>query len=83
MVVPVAMPKGINKGQQEEAITMNNTKIWYAVMMDAYDDDWGKGSFDMDVAIEMVRSNLDLYPDGYIAVINDETGVCIDEIRDI
>ena len=60
-------------------------KIWYAVMKDNDDQDWGTGSFDRDEAIEMVRANKDIYPDGYIAVIKEtETdSVCVDEIRDI
>lgn len=47
---------------------------WYAVMTDPDDTDWGTGSRDLDEAKAMVRRNLDIYPDGYIAVI--VNGVC-------
>ena len=62
-----------------------SNKIWYAVMRDADDNDWGTGSYDKGEAINMVRENLDIYPDGYIAVIDETTNnpVCIDEIHDI
>ena len=60
-------------------------KIWYAVMIDNDDTDWGTGSYDMHDAIEMVRNNMDIYPNGYVAVIDVTTDnpVCIDEIHDI
>lgn len=48
---------------------------WYAVMMDRDDNDWGTGSYDLEKAKEMLLRD---YPDGYIAVI--ENDVCIDEI---
>lgn len=48
---------------------------WYAVMRDRDDNDWGTGSFDLEKAKEMLLRD---YPDGYIAVI--ENDVCIDEI---
>lgn len=55
--------------------------IWYAVMADADDNDWGYGSHDLSEAIEMVQQYR--RNGGYIAVI-DETcdPVCVDEIRD-
>ena len=53
--------------------------IWYAVMADDEDDDWGTGSYDLDEAKEMVKK----YPNGYIAVIKEgkSDSTCIDEIR--
>lgn len=55
-------------------------KIWYAVMSDLEDNDWGTGSFDYDEALEMVKPFI---PDGgYIAVIDDgDDPICIDEIH--
>lgn len=55
-------------------------KIWYAVMSDLEDNDWGTGSFDYDEALEMVKSFI---PNGgYIAVIDDgDDPICIDEIH--
>lgn len=71
-----------NNQDEEE----NNMKIWYAVMMDKEDNDWGTGSHDLGEAIAMVRRYRDDgNPDAYIAII-DESGVapfCIDEIHDI
>ena len=59
-------------------------KIWYAAMRDNEDDDWGTGSYDLEEARAMVKHNLDIYPDGYVAVIDESTAnpVCIDEIRE-
>lgn len=60
-------------------------KLWYAVMSDREDNDWGTGSFKLDEAKAMARK----YPDGYIAVIDanyDDAGkattdgVCVEEI---
>lgn len=55
-------------------------KIWYAVMSDPEDNDWGTGSFDYDEALEMVKPFI---PDGgHIAVIDDgDDPICIDEIH--
>lgn len=60
------------------------SKIWYAVM-DGVNNDWGTGSFDQDEAEQMVIKHLDVYPDGYIAVIDEGDGSlnakeCVDEI---
>lgn len=54
-------------------------KLWYAVMRDNEDDDWGTGSYNIDEAKEMVKA----YPEGYIAVIDEGDGdpICVDEIR--
>lgn len=60
-----------------------NNNLWYAVMRDRNDDDWGTGSYNIDEARDMVQRNRDIYPDGYIAVIDEAHGVCIDEIHDI
>ena len=61
-------------------------KIWYAVLKDNEDNDWGTGSFDLGEALTMARNyrdNLDC-PDAYIAVIDDGPDpVCVDEIRDL
>ena len=51
---------------------MKNT-MWYAVMRDNDDTDWGTGSNNMDEAIEMAKKyRADGYEDAYIAVIDDE-----------
>jgi len=55
-------------------------KLWYAVMKDREDSDWGVGSFDKDEAIKMAN---DMGAE-YIAVIDDgDDPVCVDEITDL
>lgn len=52
--------------------------LWYAVMEDDDDTDWGYGSSDKAEALNMVKK----YPSGYIAVIEDGPDpVCIAEIK--
>lgn len=55
-------------------------KLWYAVMRDNDDNDWGSGSYDYDEAVAMVQKYI---PDGgYIAVINEGNDpICVEEIR--
>lgn len=58
-------------------------KIWYAVLEDNDDNDWGYGSHDLDEAQKMVAKFRSIgYDDAYIAVI-DETAdpICIEVIR--
>ena len=50
---------------------------WYAVMRDSEDNDWGYGSHNLAEAKAMVKK----YPEGYIAVIDEDTNTCIDEIH--
>lgn len=57
----------------------NSNPVWYAVMRDRADDDWGTGSYDIDEAVAM----LDNYGDeAYIAVIEEcsDDNECIAEI---
>lgn len=64
---------------------MENSKIWYVLMKDRDDTDWGTGTYNKQEAMETVQSwREDVYPEAYIAVI-DESGnepMCIEEIRD-
>lgn len=54
-------------------------KLWYAVMRDREDDDWGYGSYDIDEAKQMLTEEES--PEAYIAVIAEgENPVCVDEI---
>lgn len=62
---------------QAKGETMKN-KYWYAVMTDRDDTDWGTGSFDRAEAERMVIDNLDVYPDGYLAMIDGD--FCVMEI---
>lgn len=59
--------------------------IWYALMKDRNDTDWGTGTRNKQEAIEMAKAwRQDGYQESYIAVI-DESGnepMCIEEIRD-
>ena len=50
---------------------------WYAVMTDNNDTDWGTGYFDPIESEKQVVKNLDIYPNGYIAVI--ENNACIEK----
>jgi hypothetical protein len=57
--------------------------IWYAVLEDNEDNDWGYGSHYLDEAKQMVDKFKSMgYDEAYIAVI-DETAdpICIEEIR--
>ena len=58
--------------------------VWYAVMRDRDDNDWGTGSRDYDEAVRMAQAlRDDGYSDAYIAVIDDgDDPVCTDEITD-
>lgn len=54
-------------------------KLWYAVMRDRDDDDWGYGSHDIEEAKRMCLDQES--PEAYIAVIEEgENPVCVDEI---
>lgn len=54
--------------------------LWYAVMKDADDNDWGYGSYDKDEAIKMAKAFNS--PDAYIAVIEEGNDpICVDEIH--
>lgn len=54
-------------------------KIWYAVMKDRDDTDWGYGSIDLEEAKQMT---IDCGSEAYIAVIDDgEDPLCIGEIE--
>lgn len=50
-------------------------KKWYAVQ-ETREDAWDNGSYDFDEAVEMLKKQ----GAGLIAVINDDTEVCEDEI---
>lgn len=65
---------------------MDNKKLWYAVLRDREDNDWGYGSFDLDEAKSIATS---IGEEAYIAVIDgdyDDDGnettdpICIEEI---
>lgn len=52
-----------------------DNKRWYAVQLESTDP-WNNGSYDLDEAIEMLREQ----GSGLIAVINEETQFCEDEL---
>lgn len=69
--------------QKEEEQTMKH-RLWYAVMTGPNDSDWGTGSSIREEAITMARNNLDIYPEGYVAVIEEgPSPICIEEIHDL
>lgn len=57
-------------------------KIWYAVVKDTEDNDWGYGSYDRAEALRMARALRDA--DAYVVVIEDGSDpVAADEIHDL
>lgn len=61
-----------------------SNKIWYALMADLEDQDWGTGTFDKEEAISRCKAMREDYPEAYIAVIDDGPDpVCIEEIHDL
>lgn len=59
------------------------TNFWYAILFDNDDTDWGYGTYDRDGAIDRARFAREDYPDAYIAVIDEESGCCVEEIREV
>lgn len=56
-------------------------KVWFAVMMDRDDQDWGYGSADLNEAKVMLREALKNHPEAYIVVIDDGSDpVAVEEI---
>lgn len=72
--------------ETEEEDDEMETKLWYAVMRDLEDSDWGTGSYDLDEARAKVNElREDGNTDAYIAVIdmhNEDDPVCVEEIHD-
>lgn len=64
-------------------------KLWYAVLFDNDDNDWGIGYFNRERAIQHAKYLRDSgYPDAFVAVIDvtwDDASsqICAEEIRDI
>lgn len=54
-------------------------KIWYAVMKDTNDDDWGFGSYDLNEAKEMLKQQD--WTDGYILAIDDDAKVALEVVE--
>ena len=77
---------GEEEDEDEEEDDEMETKLWYAVMRDLEDSDWGTGSYDLDEArAKVAELREDGYADAYIAVIdmhNEADPVCVEEIHD-
>jgi hypothetical protein len=54
-------------------------KIWYAVMKDVNDDDWGYGSYDLGEAVAML--NQEGYEEVFILAIDDDTKVALEVVE--
>jgi hypothetical protein len=54
-------------------------KIWYAVMKDVDDDDWGYGSYDLGEAVAML--NQEGYKEGFILAIDDDAKVALEVVE--
>ena len=52
---------------------MTSDRIWYAVMADRDDSDWGYGSHDKSEALQMAR-NMD-NPDAYVVIIDGDVAI--------
>lgn len=58
-------------------------KLWYAIMENRNDTDWGHGTYSVLEAYVMLIKEEKRHPDAYVLVI-DESGddpECIDELR--
>ena len=57
--------------------------MWYAVLVDFNDTDWGYGSHSLQEAERLVEGlHRDGYPDAYIAIIAEGSSpVCVGEIH--
>ena len=67
-------------------MTRNITDLWYAVMADREDTDWGDGTWSRWDAVEKAKYlRYHGYPEAYVAVIDDSTAnpVCVEEIHDL
>lgn len=54
-------------------------KLWYAVLRDEGDTDWGTGSYDLGEAKQMATG---MGADAYIAVIEEGSDpICVEEIK--
>ena len=55
-------------------------KLWYALMINNEDTDWGTGTYDRDEAIQRMKDSDGRFT--LIAVIDESgSGVCVDEIH--
>ncbi len=54
-------------------------KIWYAVMKDVNDSDWGYGSYDLGEAVAML--NQQGYEEGFILAIDDDANVALEVVE--
>lgn len=64
------------------------TSIWYAVVTDNEDNDYGTGNFDLAEAKALARRYRDgeygeAYPDAHVVAVDDSDGFALEEIRDI
>jgi hypothetical protein len=64
------------------------TVIWYAVVTDNEDNDYGTGSFILSKAKAMARKYRDgeygeAYPDAHVVAVDDADGFALEEIHDI
>lgn len=66
---------------------MKKIKIWYAVLLDSEDNDWGFGSHNKREAAKMVRKlRREGNPDAYIAIIevvDEYNSLCVGAIYDV
>lgn len=63
--------------KKEYTKNLNEKSIWYAVLIDSEDNDYGTGSFDFIDACEL----LDRLNGESIAIVDDNDGFCLDIIN--
>lgn len=56
------------------------SKLWYAIMLSAADEDWGYGSHSLREAKRMLKAQIGDWPSAFIAVIN-EAGEWVKTIK--
>lgn len=63
--------------RNEHVESLGSKSIWYAVLIDSNDNDYGTGSFNFIEACEL----LDRLNGESIAIIDDNDGFCLDIIK--
>lgn len=63
------------RAQSQEGMTMTK-RLWYAVQ-ETREDAWDNGTYDYNEAVQMLQKQ----GSGLIAVIDEEAGICVNEIE--
>lgn len=83
LIVPdQAVEEEIKESEESEAT------IWYAVVYDSEDNDYGTGSFSLSEAKAQARAYRDgafgeVYPEAHVVAVDDSDGFALEEIYDL